>query len=458
MMKFENISNLYFLGIGGIGMSALARYANNLGKNVAGYDLTSTKLTLKLEAEGIQIHYTDDLAQMPNEFSKENTLVVITPAIPKSLKEYQILTEQGFELVKRSQLLGALTNHENLLAVAGTHGKTSVSTMIAHLLSVSGTNVGAFLGGISKNFNSNLVLPDGNPDFAVTEADEFDRSFLQLTPNVAVITSIDPDHLDIYGTYDAVYEAFSQFAGKVKLGGVLIAKNTINLSKLNASEKTVYSYGLTGEADFTVEEMCIENGAYKFSIVTPWGKVKRCVLKYPGRINVENMLAAVAAVLSAGVNQKSKLREAIESYQGVERRFDIQYRSESKTYIDDYAHHPEELNATINSIKELYPNKKVLGIFQPHLFTRTQDFATGFAQSLDLLDECIIMPIYPAREEPIEGVTSELILTQMKNTSAQIVWKDAIVDSVLKSDCEVILTLGAGNIDQLVQPIKEALK
>ncbi len=457
MMNLKNIANIYFLGIGGIGMSALARYAKNSGNNVAGYDLTTTQLTQQLESEGISIHYTDDIDNIPSTFSPENTLVVITPAVPKSLNEFQYLKEKGYRFLKRSQLLGELTNQEHLIAVAGTHGKTSVSTMIAHILAHSDANVGAFLGGISKNFNSNLVLPDGNPDLVVTEADEFDRSFLQLQPSLAVITSIDSDHLDIYGTYDAIYSAFNEFVEKVKPNGILLVKNVLDLQKLKVESTNTFTYGLEGDADFSVQELRIEEGAYHFNIQTPWGKIKRCVLKYPGRVNVENMLAAVAAVILADVNQKSKIRQAIETYSGVERRFDVQISTDNKVYIDDYAHHPAELQATINSIKELYAGKKILGIFQPHLYTRTRDFVAEFAKSLDLLDECLLLDIYPAREEPIEGVSSEIILDKMNLKASSIVKSKEIIAEIQKTKCEVIVTLGAGNIDKLVQPIKEAL-
>lgn len=457
MMNFNDIANIYFLGIGGIGMSALARYANNSGIEVAGYDLTSTQLTRKLEEEGIQIHYNDNADLIPKSFTPENTLVVVTPAVPLSLGEVQYLKGNGYQLLKRSQLLGELTNNENLIAVAGTHGKTSVSTMIAHLLAECEANVGAFLGGISKNFQSNLVLPKGKPEMVVTEADEFDRSFLQLQPSIAVITSIDADHLDIYGTHDEVYKAFHDFTEKVKPEGTLILKNTLDIEKLNTANKTIYTYGLSGEADFSVLKLAIDDGAYHFNIKTPWGQLKRCVLEYPGKVNVENMLAAVATIFVAGMNQKSKIRHAIKIYSGVERRFDVHVHSDKKIYIDDYAHHPEELKATISSIKELYSGKKILGIFQPHLYTRTRDFVDGFAKSLDLLDECILMDIYPAREIPIEGVTSKIILNKMKLSNKSIVTKGEIIDEIQKTECEVIVTLGAGNIDQLVKPITDIL-
>jgi UDP-N-acetylmuramate--alanine ligase len=456
MIDFKNIENIYFLGIGGIGMSALARFANHTGMNVAGYDLTKTPLTEQLTNEGITIHYTEDINQFPSQFLGINTLVVRTPAVPETHKELQYVKSNGYQIVKRSELLGFLTQGRKCIAVAGTHGKTSVSTMTTLLLKESGMDVGAFLGGISRNFDSNLVIPQNENSMVVTEADEYDRSFLQLSPSLAVITSVDPDHLDIYGDYKSVIEAFNQFIQNIVDGGTLLYKKGINVLKNQSIRFNTFSYSINEDADFCAKRIKITNGAYQFDIVAPHLVIRDVRLEYPGKVNVENMLAAASVALLSGADPLS-VKLAISTYKGVQRRFDIRFKNDRLVYIDDYAHHPEEIKATVNSVKELYPGKRVLGIFQPHLFSRTRDFAEGFASSLDLLDELVLLDIYPAREIPIPGVTSEIILEKMTLKEKTLCTKDEVISIISRKHFDVLITMGAGNIDQLVAPICEML-
>lgn len=456
MIDFKNIANLYFLGIGGIGMSALARYANAMGKTVAGYDLTETELTKQLEAEGIAVHYTDDINQLPNSFSITNTLVVRTPAVPETHTELRYLVESGYQLVKRSELLGFLTSGRKCVAVAGTHGKTSVSTMITHLLFETGFNVGAFLGGISRNFNSNLLLPKQGYSLVVTEADEYDRSFLQLHPEIAVITSIDPDHLDIYCNYDSVKEAFGQFVCNIVPNGKLLFKKGVNIMQYVPANISVASYSITENADYCIKNLQIVDGHFKFDFHTPYMVISEVSTGYPGRVNLENIVAAASVAIMLGADPM-EVKRAIPLYKGVNRRFDIRFRNEQVTYIDDYGHHPAELTATINSVKELYAGKKVLGIFQPHLYSRTNDFATEFAQSLDLLDEALLLDIYPARELPMPGVTSELIFKKMKLEKKEMLSMDSVIECLKNKEFDILITMGAGNIDKLIEPIVNLL-
>lgn len=456
MIDFKNISNLYFLGIGGIGMSALARFANAMGKKVAGYDLTATPLTLELEAEGIAIHYTDDINQLPNNFMPANTLVVRTPAVPESHNEFQALKGREYHIVKRSELLGYLTDNQFCIAVAGTHGKTSVSTMITHLLHQTGIEAGAFLGGISRNFNSNLVLPKPGNNMVVTEADEYDRSFLQLTPSISVVTSVDPDHLDIYGSYDKMKEAFGQFVCKTVPGGKVLFNKRVKLIQFLPCEVVPLYYSIEEEADYHIRNLKIEAGNFVFDFHTPYMVINEVKMGFPGRVNLENMVAAASVAIMAGADPMA-IKQAITSFKGVHRRFDIRFNQNGKLYIDDYAHHPRELEATINSVKELHAGKKVLGVFQPHLFSRTNDFAEGFAKSLDLLDEVILLDIYPARELPMAGVTSELIFNKMKSEKKTLCSLDQVIDLLKVKEFDVLLTLGAGNIDQVVDPIIDML-
>lgn len=456
MINFDNISNLYFLGIGGIGMSALARFANATGKAVAGYDLTETELTRQLQYEGIAVHYTDDINQLPNSFKVINTLVVRTPAVPSTNNEFLMLKNSGYQIVKRSELLGFLTGNRFCIAVAGTHGKTSVSTMITHLLYKTGNDVGAFLGGISRNFNSNIVLPEHENSMVVTEADEFDRSFLQLTPSLSVVTSVDPDHLDIYGDFDQVRKAFGEFVCKTKKGGKVLFNKRINLMQYIDCEVKAYYYSIDEEADFFIKELRIENGGFLFDLYTPYLVIHDIRMDYPGRVNLENMVAAAAVAILTGADPML-VKEAIPTYAGVVRRFDVRVKNENVVYIDDYAHHPRELEATIKSVKELYQGKTVLGVFQPHLFSRTNDFAEGFAASLDLLDEAIVLDIYPAREKPMPGVTSEIIFKQMKLTKKTMLNMNELIAVLENKQFDVLLTLGAGNIDTMVGPITQML-
>ena len=457
MIDFNNIENIYFLGIGGIGMSALARYANHVGKTVAGYDLTETPLTQQLSREGITIHYKEDINQLPAQFLGVNTLVVRTPAVPEIHREYQFFRENGYSIVKRSELLGFLTRDRKCVAVAGTHGKTSVSTMTALILTECGIDTGAFLGGLSRNFDSNLVLPHDEKSLVVTEADEYDRSFLQLHPSVAVITSVDPDHLDIYGDYGSVVEAFNQFAGQIKDGGILLRKKGLDIGSNQSNRISIYSYSPNDDADFCAKRIRISAGAYLFDLVAPGLVIRDVRLEYPGRVNVENVLAAASVALLLGADPL-KVKRAVGLYRGVQRRFDIRFKNDQYVYIDDYAHHPGEINATVQSVKELYHGKKVLGIFQPHLFSRTSDFSAGFAESLDQLDEVILLDIYPAREEPLPGVTSGIILERMKNPAKSVCSIDEVIKIIEQKEFDVLLTMGAGNIDKLVTPVCEMLK
>lgn len=456
MIDFNNISNLYFLGIGGIGMSALARFSKAQGKNVAGYDLTPSPLTKKLEEEGIAVHYTDDINQLPNTYQSVNSLVVRTPAVPESLNEYKWLSGRGYHIVKRSELLGFLTTGHYCVAVAGTHGKTSVSTMIAHLLYESGVDVGAFLGGISRNFDSNLVLPRYQNSIVVTEADEFDRSFLKLSPSLSVVTSVDPDHLDIYGDFDAVKAAFAEFVMKTRKNGKVLFHKKANIMHYLSHDIEASFYSIDEQADYYIKNLKINNGSYVFDMFTPYMVIHDVIMNYPGRVNLENMVGAAAAAIMAGADPM-EVRKAVATFKGVTRRFDVRIKCGDIVYIDDYAHHPGELKATIESVQELYPDKKVLGVFQPHLYSRTKDFADGFAESLDLLDEAIVLDIYPAREEPIEGVNAEMIVDKMNLKERGIAALDNIVDVLKDKDFDVLLTMGAGNIDRIVGDIEKML-
>ncbi len=460
MQSIHNIKNIFLLGIGGIGMSALARYFKAAGNRVCGYDKTPTELTDELIAEGIPVHFKDDVAFLPDFLSgmgiNPEALIIYTPAIPKDHKEYNHLIECGYRMWKRSEVLGLITSEATTIAVAGAHGKTTTSTMIAHILKASGVDCTAFLGGISKNYNTNLLLSrraGDQKEVVVVEADEFDRSFLTLHPDIAVITSMDADHLDIYGNHDEMIASYKEFASQVTENGTLVYRSGLPLDHINRKK---YTYALEIASDFKAENIRIENYIYVFDISNGDTKYTNIRLTWPGRHNVENATGAFAACLLFGMSSDA-IKGAIESFEGVKRRFDYQIRAERITMIDDYAHHPEELRATIQSVKELYKGKKVLGIFQPHLYSRTRDFAEGFGTSLSMLDELILMDIYPARELPIPGVTSEMILSKVQIPQKQVCPRAMVIEKVMNSDAEVILTLGAGDIDQLVQPIKESL-
>jgi len=450
VIDLKNISNVYFIGVGGIGMSGLARYFNHHGKNVAGYDLNSTSLTIDLEKEGINIHYTDDLNLVPTEFKKsESTLIVFTPAIPAHHSELNWFRNEGFHILKRAEVLGMITNQTKAIAVAGTHGKTTTSTMIAHLLTESGMGCNAFLGGIAVNYNSNVLYSDS--PYTVVEADEYDRSFLRLFPEYAVITSMDADHLEIYGSKEEMVRTYLQFATQVKTK--LVTKKELKV-KHNLMH---IEYSILGNANIYAENIRVENGAYHYSIISENGKIENVTLGLPGRHNVENSLAAVAIAQSVGIDNE-KIKKSLASFRGVKRRFETIVKNDKTIFIDDYAHHPEELNACISSARELYSGKKLTGIFQPHLFSRTKDFAKEFAESLDLLDEIILLDIYPARELPMEGITSELLLGKMKKLNKRILSKENCLKYINENRPEVLLTMGAGDIDKMILPIAELLK
>ena len=458
------MKNVYFIGIGGIGMSAIARYYNHAGYKVSGYDRTPSRLTAKLEEEGIAIHFNPDISLIPAEI--EETLVIYTPAIPKDMEELVYVQEKGYRLIKRSRALGEIASTQKCLGVAGTHGKTSTSTMLAHLFTHSGTGCSAFLGGISKNYRTNLLLSK-NP-VLVAEADEFDRSFLQLFPHVAVITSTDADHLDIYGDAATMKDAFAEFASQIKEHGALILKKGVEINLSNVKAK-VYSYSYKEKADFSPENVELqEGGHFKFDLVYPafrtiygeevqGGKIEGCTVGIPGWVNVENGIAAAAAALIGGIAPE-KIKEALAEFQGVERRFDIHINTPEIAYIDDYAHHPQELSSAISSIRNIFPGRKITAVFQPHLYTRTRDFAKEFAQSLSMVDELVLLDIYPARELPIEGVTSEIIFKDVTIGKKTLIQKEKLLGYITDTKVDILVTFGAGDIDRLIIPIKEILE
>ena len=439
------MKNIYFIGIGGIGMSAIARYYNAKGFKVSGYDRTPSPLTHALESEGIEVHYTDDISYIPNEV--EDTLVVYTPAIPADMGELVYVQEKGYRVIKRSRMLGEIAEGQRCMAVAGTHGKTTTSTMTSHLFMDSGEGCSAFLGGISKNYNSNLLISPN--DVIVAEADEFDRSFLQLFPEIAVITSMDADHLDIYGDEQHVKEAFKAFASQVS--GTVIIKHGLDITPADTSARIrTYSFG-NPEADFHAEPL--EDG--HFNLHYPGGVIEDCVVGIPGWVNVENATAASAIALTYGIAPE-KIKRALASFSGVRRRFDIQVRKPGCVYIDDYAHHPEEIKAALSSIRRAYPSSKLTAVFQPHLYTRTRDFAPEFAQALSLADKVILLDIYPARELPIPGVTSEIIFKNITSEKV-LIRREELMGYLQNEPVEVLATLGAGDIDRFVGEIAEML-
>ena len=456
----RNYENIYFLGIGGIGMSALARYFLHEGYRVAGYDLTATPLTRALESEGAEVHYQDDVALIPEAMrSVESTLVVLTPAIPGDHKEWAWFREQGFTIEKRSQMLGVLSEGKCVMAVAGTHGKTTTSTLASWLNYAVAGEGSAFLGGISRNFSSNLVLGEGRR--LVVEADEYDRSFLRLYPDVAVITATDADHLDIYGTPEAMVEAFAQFASQIKPGGALILKQGVNLS-FDASERALYRYSCDAGGDFHAENISLqEGGYYKYDIVLPDGRVEGCTLGILGKVHIENSIAAVAMLwCAAKIEGKSldydKLRRALREFEGVKRRMEVYVNTPEQVYIDDYAHHPEELRATITSLRGIFPGRRLVAVFQPHLYTRTRDFAKEFAEVLSEADKVVMVPIYPARELPIEGVTSELIGKDI-TAEWELVERDDVAEYLKREHTDVTVTFGAGNIDVVCADVAKVI-
>ena len=438
-------------------MSAIARYFLHEGCKVGGYDRTPSPLTSELENEGAAIHYEDSVAMIGEEWlDKENTLVVYTPAIPADHTELCYFRENGFEVVKRSEVLGHLTRGKRTTAIAGTHGKTTTTTLTAWITLRATGGGSAFLGGISKNVGSNLVLGAG--DRMAVEADEFDRSFLRLTPTVAVVTSTDADHLDIYGTHEKVKEAFSQFISQIKEGGVLIMKKGDDVAVTN-DKISVYHYSYNEECDFYARNVeLLEGGYYRYDIVTPTGVVEGCVLGIPGWVNIENSVAAVALLWSVERDLKDhdSLRKALKEFSGVKRRFEFYVNTPSAVYMDDYAHHPRELAATITSVKQMFPERKVTAIFQPHLYTRTRDLYEEFAEALNEADEVVLLPIYPAREIPIEGITTEIIANLVVKP-CRIVEREVLAQTIGEMDTDVVVSFGAGNIDACCNDMAEVI-
>jgi UDP-N-acetylmuramate--alanine ligase len=460
MIDIKDIQKVYFIGIGGIGMSALARYFKFHGKEVSGYDKTETPLTKQLAGEGIPVHYEDNLELAPEDAQ----LIVYTPAVPKGHTEFMYYQQNNYPLLKRSEVLGAITRSSFNICVAGTHGKTTITTMVAHILRHSEYGCNAFLGGIAVNYNSNYWSHER--DTCVVEADEYDRSFLRLTPDVAVISAMDPDHLDIYGTIAAMEEAFIEFAGKIKPGGVLISKYGLPRGKdLKAPNHFTYHLQNT-QADIYACNIQMQHGTYVFDVQVKDGRLSNVVLNMGGLHNIENVIAAIAIAHRLGIDEE-KIKAAVEAFKGVRRRFEYVIKNAEVTFVDDYAHHPEELRALITGAKGLFGDLKCTVIFQPHLFTRTRDLATEFAEVLDLADEVVLLPIYPARELPIAGVTSNMILDKMNNQHKQILGKEQLLqwvkDNVSSASTKtgqgwLLITAGAGDIDTLVQPIKQIIE
>lgn len=456
-MNVTRITSVYFVGAGGIGMSALIRYFLSQGKRVAGYDRTPSALTAELNNEGAEIHFDEDTALIPAWCrDPETTLVVYTPAVPETHAELVFFRDNGFEMMKRARVLGEITRAGRGLCIAGTHGKTTTSSMTAHLLKQSQVDCNAFLGGILKGYESNLML-SAKSDLAVIEADEYDRSFHRLSPYMAVITSADPDHLDIYGTPEAYRESFEHFTSLIRPGGCLIMKKGIAVTPRLQPGVDFYTYSATGEADFRADRIRIGGGEIVFDFVHPSGKIDDVRLGVPVEVNIENGVAAMALAWLNGASG-SEIRSGMASFQGARRRFDFRLKRPDKVLIDDYAHHPAELRASILSVRKLYAGKKITGIFQPHLYTRTRDFAGDFARSLSLLDEVILLDIYPARELPIPGVTSQLIFDKITCSRKQLCTKDALLGVISDGKYEVVLMAGAGDIDRLVPAVREILE
>ena len=448
MNPLNSIKNIYFIGIGGIGMSALARYFNTQGVKVSGYDKTPTSLTDELMKEGIDIHFEDNI----DKIDKLATVVVYTPAIPSTHGELNFCKTNGYLVVKRSDVLHWITENAFTIAIAGTHGKTTTTSMTAHILRDTGFGCNAFLGGIASNYGTNFWSHEKN--VVVVEADEYDRSFLKLAPNIAVITAVDPDHLDIYGTPEEVVKAFGQFADKIKLEGKLIKKMGMDFP-VNPNHKTMFTYGFDQEmANYHTVNLKVMEGSYHFDLVHPTGLLKDLKLTMGGLHNVENVTAAIAIALQLGIDE-FKIKEAVSSFKGVRRRFEFIVKTDHKVLIDDYAHHPAELAALISGVRSLYPTEKLVLIFQPHLYSRTQDQAKGFMETLDKADEVILLPIYPARELPLEGVNSEMLLAGMKLTAKQVMQKEALLEWAATTKDKVIVMAGAGDIDVCISQVKD---
>ncbi len=445
-MNLNQIHNVYFIGIGGIGMSALARYFKTLGKKVSGYDKTETELTKELAVSGIEIHFEDAIEKIPTDFYQENTLVIITPAIPSHHSEWNYFIERDYQIKKRAEVLGIITKDTFCFAVAGTHGKTTTSSILGHILFQSGVDVTSFIGGIVENYDSNLI---GNgKTVTVVEADEFDRSFLHLHPNIACVTSTDADHLDIYGDKESIEASFREFADKVEDKSKLFIAKGLRLEGIEVA--------VNEEASFKAFHVGIENSEYLFDVQTPTEIIKDLRFSLPGKHNLTNALMALAMAKTYGI-ANDDIRRALASFRGIRRRFSFQIKTDDLVFIDDYAHHPTEINAVHQAVRELYPNRKVLAIFQPHLFSRTKDFVDGFAESLSAFDEILLLDIYPARELPMEGITSLWLLSKMTNPNVKLVSKTELITAIKLSEAKVIVTIGAGDIGELVKPIKEVL-
>ncbi len=458
-MKLDQYNSVYFLGIGGIGMSAIARWFKHKGLRVAGYDRTPTPLTHELIEEGMEIHFDDKIEFIPGYISKETTLVIFTPAIPKNHVEHNYLKELGYTILKRSEVLGLLTKNYKTIAVAGTHGKTTTSSLIAHILKYAGKNMVAFLGGITANYESNLVMHgEVNEDtLVVAEADEFDRSFLRLFPHTAVVTSADADHLDIYGDHLQMLSSYKEFISQINSRGNLIIHESIALLANEAEHLKKETYGMSRGQFFAGNIVPISrDGFFEFDLFGFDKKIEKIQLGVPGFHNMENAIAAMLVALKFGIHEKT-IREALASFRGVKRRFEYVIRKENLIYIDDYAHHPAEIEAFLRSLKEMYKGKKITVIFQPHLFTRTRDFAKEFSKSLSLADELLLMDIYPAREEPIPGVTSDMLFKNISSPVKIRCSKKDVLQRLEDMDVEVLATVGAGDIDTFVKPIKEML-
>jgi len=446
-MNLNQIHNVYFIGIGGIGMSALARYFKSIGKNVSGYDKTETELTNELIESGIDVHFKDEIGLIPTDYYIENTLVVITPAVPITHSQWNYFLEREFIVKKRAEVLGLITKDTFCFAVAGTHGKTTTSSILGHILYQSGADVTSFLGGIVENYNSNLI--GTGKTITVVEADEFDRSFLHLYPNIACVTSMDADHLDIYGDSAAIEASFLEFANKITDKRKLFITKDLDLEGVTVA--------VNENADYKAFNVRIENGNYVFNVQTPTEVISDLQFGLPGKHNLTNALMALAMAKTFGTSNDA-IAAALKSFKGIKRRFSYQIKESNIVYIDDYAHHPTEIDAVFQALSELYPSQKVLAIFQPHLFSRTKDFGDGFAKSLSQFDEVLLLDIYPARELPIEGITSSWLLDKMTNNDKKVASKKDLISEILKSDAKIIVTIGAGDIGELVPSIKQALQ
>jgi UDP-N-acetylmuramate--alanine ligase len=445
-MNLNQIHNVFFIGIGGIGMSALARYFKTIGKNVSGYDKTPSMLTDELIASGIDIHFEDRIDLIPKDYYTENTLVIITPAVPVTHSQWNFFLEREYQVKKRAEVLGIITKDTFCFAVAGTHGKTTTSSILGHILFESGTDVTAFVGGIVENYNSNLI--GTGKTVTVVEADEFDRSFLHLHPNIACVTSMDADHLDIYGTSEQIEASFVEFANKVEDKSQLFITNELPIEGVTCA--------VNEEAVYKAFNVRVGNGSYVFDVQTPTETIKDIAFGLPGRHNLMNALMALAMAKTFGTSSDA-IAKALASFKGIRRRFSYQIKTSNMVYIDDYAHHPTEINAVHQAVRELYPGQKVLAIFQPHLFSRTKDFADDFAKSLSQFDEVVLLDIYPARELPMEGVTSQWLMNKMTNEDKKLVSKEDLIPTILASDARIVVTIGAGDLGEMVPSIKKAL-